>query len=243
MKNDVQRQMYLPYINHFLAERFSSLSLGAFESNAERAAKCHSPSWASKSFFGSPNGRVFASNLVVTRDEFVNAEHKDNDHSGYAFGLFSLIKRDTGKLYHRGRTSKHGYVKGARFVFSDYNVEVNFDKCDGVVEMVWATDINHYSTSSKTYNEDDERVQPEKADITRFGCSCQISKSIVDRINQITNMRGEMSDAEWETYREGLVENYADELHRKREMLHAQRKKDQMDQLRLKLKMCKWRAT
>lgn len=99
MENDLRRQMYLPYINHFLAERFASLSIGAFESNCHRAAKCRTPSWSSKSFFKSPNGRVFGSNFVVTRDEFANMIHVDNDHSGFTFGLFSLIHRDTGRLY------------------------------------------------------------------------------------------------------------------------------------------------
>ncbi len=35
---------------------------------------------------------------------------------------------------------------GSRFVFNDYNIEIDFDKCDGVVEMVWATDVTHQTT-------------------------------------------------------------------------------------------------
>jgi hypothetical protein len=186
MENNLRCQMYLPYINHFLAEKFASLSIGAFQSNCEQAAKCSAPS--SKSIFKSPNGCVFGFNFVITRDEFANKEHVDKNHSGYTFGLFSLIHQDTGRLYQSGRTSKHGYTKGAQFVFPDDNFEINFDACDGVVEMVWASNIRHYSTHSRNFTHDHQPIEPEEAKITQFGSSCQIATSIVQCLNQIPDM-------------------------------------------------------
>ena len=77
---------------------------------------------------------------------------------------------------------------------------MEFDGCDGVVEMVWASDIKHYSTHSETFTHDHQSIPPEDATITRFGLSCQISKSIIQRLNQITDMRGNRSDEEWEIH-------------------------------------------
>ncbi|EGG00875.1 uncharacterized protein MELLADRAFT_92935 [Melampsora larici-populina 98AG31] len=91
MEADLKRQDNLPQIESFFAERFSGLSLSAFESNAAIAAQTHAPSWANESFYVSPNAKVFGSNIVVTFDEFVNKRHKDCDETKYAFGLFSLI--------------------------------------------------------------------------------------------------------------------------------------------------------
>lgn len=115
-------------------------------------------------------------------------------------------------------------------------MEIDFDECDGVIEMVWASDVQHYSTHSKTYTHDHQPIPPEDAKITRFGSSCQIAKSIVARIKLLTDMRGDMCDQEWEVYRETLAENYADELLRKLQMLKDKKNKAEMEELKAKLK-------
>ncbi|EGG12441.1 uncharacterized protein MELLADRAFT_101673 [Melampsora larici-populina 98AG31] len=102
--------------------------------------------------------------------------------------------------------------------------------------MVWASDIKHYITHSKTFTHDHQPIQPEDANITRFGLSCQIAKSIVQRLNQITDMQGNRSDEEWEIYRETLVENYADELIRKCDMIKSEKQKAEMEAFKAKLK-------
>ncbi|EGG11473.1 uncharacterized protein MELLADRAFT_91027 [Melampsora larici-populina 98AG31] len=91
MEADLKRQGNLPVIESFFAERFSSLSLFAFDSNATLAAQTNAPSWGNQSFYVTPNSKVFGSSIVVTCDEFVNKKHKDRDASKYAFGLFSLV--------------------------------------------------------------------------------------------------------------------------------------------------------
>lgn len=223
MEKDLKRQKNLPYIQNFLAGRFSSLALGAFRSNHELCAKL-GVCWAAKRFFNkSPNGRAFGANFVMTRDEWYNKLHKDRDATGYSYGLFGLIHRTTGKPYRRGKTSRHGYVKGGYFSFPEYNISVGFEHCDGVVEMVWATDVEHQTTSSSTFNANGERVDPKDSKITRFGSSCQVSKSIVQRINKLNTLRGDMDDEAWELFCESKIENYVNDIKRKCQVLRKQR--------------------
>ncbi|EGG08830.1 uncharacterized protein MELLADRAFT_84396 [Melampsora larici-populina 98AG31] len=99
MDKDLRCQKNLPYIQQFLAGQFSSLALGAFQSNVELCAKYSNFSWASIFFFNSLNGNVFGANFGMTHNKWNNTAHKDPHATGYSFGLFVLIKRLTGKLY------------------------------------------------------------------------------------------------------------------------------------------------
>lgn len=76
MEKDLRQQQNLPYVQHFLAGRFSSLSLEDFQSNHEICAKL-GLSWASHQFFNSPNRQAFCGNFVMTRDEWYNKIHED----------------------------------------------------------------------------------------------------------------------------------------------------------------------
>ncbi|EGG05986.1 uncharacterized protein MELLADRAFT_87489 [Melampsora larici-populina 98AG31] len=214
MEKDLRRQQNLPYIQNFLAGQFSSLSLEAYQSNYKIGAKL-GLSWASNRSFNSPNGQAFGGNFVMTRDEWYNKAHKDCDATGYSYGLFGLIKRGTGKLYRCGSKSRHGYVKEGHFSFPEYNIQVSFEDCDGVVEMVWAMDVEHQTTESTTHGANGDRVKPRQSKITQFGSLCQVSKLIVQRINLILNKRSAMNEEEWVEYRESKVENYADKIKRK----------------------------
>ena len=119
MQEDLTRQGNLPAIEDFFAERFSGLSSYAFKSNAEIAASTGAPSWAGQSFYVSPNAQVFASNIAVTFDEFVNASHTNNDITQYAFGFFTHINRQTGKLYSLKNNEYQGNVVGDSFHLDD----------------------------------------------------------------------------------------------------------------------------
>ncbi|EGG01036.1 uncharacterized protein MELLADRAFT_92771 [Melampsora larici-populina 98AG31] len=219
MEEDLKRQGNLPAIESFFAERFSSLSLFAFESNATLAAQSNAPSWANESFYVSPNSKVFGSNIVVTCDEFVNKKHKDRDSSKYAFGLFSLVDRATGKLYQRGLTAPRGDTLGARFILDDYNVDVNLDASDGVIEMLWNSQIHHRTSASKTYDVDHKQISVETAEITRFGCSCQISQALVNRLDKVKALRSTMSEEDWDTYQASVLTGYKEQAHKKMKAL------------------------
>lgn len=93
------RQDDLPWVHNFQAERTSSLSLHAYESNRDVAMKTCAPSWGSKEpvpgtkeWTKSPNGQVFVgSSTIVTSGGFRNAPHCDYDATGFASGFFCLI--------------------------------------------------------------------------------------------------------------------------------------------------------
>ncbi|EGF97881.1 uncharacterized protein MELLADRAFT_69697 [Melampsora larici-populina 98AG31] len=61
MEEDLKRQGNLPRIESFFAERFSGLSLSAFESNTSIAARTHAPSWANESFYWTESPGTFTS--------------------------------------------------------------------------------------------------------------------------------------------------------------------------------------
>ncbi|EGG00995.1 uncharacterized protein MELLADRAFT_92839 [Melampsora larici-populina 98AG31] len=219
MEADLKRQGNLPEIESFMAERFSGLSLHAFESNASIAARTNAPSWASESFYVSPNAKVFGSNIVVTCDQFVNKKHKDKDCSKYVFGLFGLVDRASGRLYQRGKTAPRGTIMGGRFVLNDYNVDVNLEASDGVIEMIWNSQVHHQTTASKTFNADAMQVAPEDAEITRFGCACQISQALVNRLDNVKALRSEMSEEDWVTHQSSVLTGYKEQAHKKMKAL------------------------
>lgn len=215
MQEDLTRQGNLPAIEDFFAERFAKLSTYAFESNAEIASRTGAPSWAAQSFYVSPNAQVFASNIAVTFDEFVNAPHNDNDLTRYSFGFFTRINRKTGQLYSLKNNKFQGNAVGSCFFLDDYNVMVDYDACDGVVEMLWNSHIEHHTSNSETYDAQNVRVVPSRGKVTRFGCACQINQTLVDRINQVNEMRGNMNDEEWSIFRGTLLTGYPEEARKK----------------------------
>ncbi|EGG08672.1 uncharacterized protein MELLADRAFT_61756 [Melampsora larici-populina 98AG31] len=147
MEADLKRQGNLPAIESFFAERFSGLSLYAFESNAALASRTNAPSWASESFY------------------------------------------------------------------------VDLDSSDGVVEMLWNSQVHHHTSRSKTYNALKEQVQPESAEITRFGCSCQISQALVNRLEKVKIQQEAMSESEGQAYQARVLTGYAEQAHLKMKKL------------------------
>lgn len=73
--------------------------------------------------------------------------------------------------------------------------------------------VEHYTSQSITYNEYGEETHPTKCRITRYGSSCQISQTLVDRISLFEEDRDKegMSSSEWEAYRRSRVKAYEQE--------------------------------
>ncbi|EGG04323.1 uncharacterized protein MELLADRAFT_89499 [Melampsora larici-populina 98AG31] len=219
MQEDLECQENLLEIENFFAERFSGLSSYAFQSNADLAKATNAPSWAGESFYVSPNATVFSSNVTVTFDQFTNKKHKDRDATEYAFGFFSLIDRKTGGLYERGPSAPRGNVLGSCFVLDDYNLEVDLDACDGVIELLWRTKVHHRTTPSKTFNARKEVIAPELAEVRRFACSVQISQALVDRISKVYEMREGMTSEKWVEYRDSKLHGWGFEARKKMKAL------------------------
>ncbi|EGG02568.1 uncharacterized protein MELLADRAFT_66274 [Melampsora larici-populina 98AG31] len=216
MQEDLTCQGNLPAIKDFFAERFVNLSSYTFESNTEIASRTGAPLWAGQAFYVSPNAQVFASNIAVTFDKFVNAPHNNNNISRYSFGFWICINCKTGKLYSLKNAEFKGNNVGSCFFLDDYNIVVDYDECDGVVEMLWNSHIEHHTSNSETYNARNVTVVPPRGKITRSGCACQINQTLVDRINQVNEMRGDMNDEEWNNFRGTLLTGYPEEARKEK---------------------------
>lgn len=142
---DGDRMVEFHKLRDFWSERFSSLSLKTFKSNQALAFDANIPGFDDLKWSTTPNGSVFASNLVVTSQCFYNESHTDNNHSKHAFGMFGNIFQETGQLYDLEAAEKFGDVKKCSFVIEEYNVEIDYDVCNGVVEMIWDTTVSLYS--------------------------------------------------------------------------------------------------
>ncbi|EGG04330.1 uncharacterized protein MELLADRAFT_72421 [Melampsora larici-populina 98AG31] len=149
--------------------------------------------------------------MVVSCDGFYNEPHTDNDHTRYAFGINCLIDRETGKPYQLEGSENKGLICGSSFILGDFDIVVDHDRCDGIYETLWDTQVEHYTAESITYDEHGHEISPTKCAITRFGTSCQISKSLVERINIVEKERDKMKPTEWEAYHKSRVRTLEEE--------------------------------
>lgn len=138
---DEIRMATFHWIRDFLAERFSSLALSVFKSNLEIGLITKVPGFDDVEWQDTPNGKVFASNMVVSCDGFYNEPHTDHDHTRYAFGINCLIDRETGKPYQLEGSENKGSIVGSLFVLKDFDIAVDYDRCDGIYETVWDSQV------------------------------------------------------------------------------------------------------
>lgn len=215
----------LPDIERFLKERFIKLSTTTYEKNCETAAEVNSPSWAASNFFSRPNGQTFGANLVVTRDGFANAAHKDRDATGHSLGLFGLVHRDTGQLYRDVSDQSRAWrVDDAYFRFKDYNFQIHLAQQNRAIEILWATDERHQSTISLTYNPFGLPVPPSRAPMTHFGSSVQVSRSIVSRLRKVKALCQNRVGEQWHFEGERHLQNYKDVMAKKIQVILAKKR-------------------
>lgn len=159
---DEIRMATFHWIRDFLAERFSSLALSVFKSNLEIGLITKVPGFDDVEWQDTPNGKVFASNMVVSCDGFYNEPHTDHDHTRYAFGINCLIDRETGKPYQLEGSENKGSIVGSLFVLKDFDIAVDYDRCDGIYETVWDSQAEHYTAESVTYDKHGDEISPKK---------------------------------------------------------------------------------
>jgi hypothetical protein len=152
IQTDKERMEEFHRIRDFWAEQFSSLSLKVFKTNVALASKAKVPGFHDLTWQSTVNGRVFATNLVVTCDGFHNHPHTDKDHTRYAFGMWSLIERATGAPYDKekgGRFGKEegvklGDIRGTQFCIDSFRIQVGIGVCNGVYNLLWDTTVCDY---------------------------------------------------------------------------------------------------
>ncbi|EGF97286.1 uncharacterized protein MELLADRAFT_86101 [Melampsora larici-populina 98AG31] len=225
IKQDIDRMKIMPDVDKFISDLFSYLVLSQFKANLQLAQQ-YGVSWASAKFFNSVSQSSCGSNLVITRDEFANASHPDLDESGCAIGLFCLMERDSGKVIYPQETKNPApyHIEGAYFHLDNYNTKIRLSHHPKII--VWNTKTYHHSSHSQTLDSSGKRVSPQQANLTNFGSSIQVSKTIVDRIRGMRKEKDNMSDEVWEDFKQRRVNNYSDEIEKRLKLLKKQQKLD-----------------
>lgn len=212
VKLDEDRMKEIPEHTEFWATVFYSLSSFAFTENVKLGHVEKLPSFSDPFWTGNtPAGLVWASNISITSKGFHNESHVDNDLSVYAFGVFCYCLSDTGEIYLRSQNPEMGDVKGASFWLDKYHIKIDFDHCDGVIEMLWRSDTHHHSSCSTTRDANGSPIDPKKAAFTRFGSSCQINRNFVNQVRFMVAAKETMTPTEWDTFLHDSFKDYEQE--------------------------------
>ena len=126
--------------------------MAGFEQNKKEACDAYMPSFSGPELFTLPNSFTFGSNMVFTRNEFINAPHIDDDCTGLALGFFFMAHRETGHLYFPNSAKSPVDIQGAFMAFPEYGFAVKLAQPNVGLEMTWAVNELHNSLPSKTFN-------------------------------------------------------------------------------------------
>ncbi|KAF8600356.1 hypothetical protein BDV93DRAFT_608749 [Ceratobasidium sp. AG-I] len=103
-----------------------------------------------------PRRKSSGSNLTVTRGDFSNVFHLDNDASPFAFGIWFLTDSD-GELVMDGETTAAA-VDGGQFVLPDFKLAIDFGSCAGKVDMMWRGSKDLHATARSTTTKGFQRI-------------------------------------------------------------------------------------
>ena len=118
---------------------------------------------------------TFGSNLTYSMEDFSNCFHKNNDFNSYSFGIWVPTFSETSKL---AKKEKNFDCKGGQFLLGSYKVCIDFNACDGIVEMIWRGRSDFYCTIPSTTS----------LMHTRIGTSVQINNTLVQRMKTLLEM-------------------------------------------------------
>lgn len=237
MVADIKRMLLMPAIEKFTSSLFHALASVKHAANLAIGQAC-GVSWASANFLNELKLCSIGSNLVITRDEFVNAPHEDDDATDNAIGFFCLMERDSGNLL-LPDDSRPFQIHNSIFRFPEYNINVKLGHFPKII--VWNTKVRHHSTESQTRCHPSRKLcTPKAANLTNFGSSIQIPKSMLNRVNKVEAARGNMTEAEFKAYQASRFRTYSQEIQsRISELLEAnkmpQADKDLIDSLLARL--------
>lgn len=130
----------------FYRDGLAALYPGGFQKLHGFAQECVKFDWFSRLFFNGsldsnkilgfhqldPNSidlSAFATSLIITREDFANYQHRDNDIVDLAYGLWWAASWDeTTKRYVLSEDCDHDKIPGGSFLFSNYGYGVRFEK-------------------------------------------------------------------------------------------------------------------
>ena len=134
---------------------------------------------------------------------------------------------------------------GAKFIMvvGDFEFKIDINAAD-LVELIWATDVNHYTSHTLFSPEEQKKLTTLRGAITRlknkaravgksggttslegqhvvaYASSSQITSAVVQAMNNIMDMQGDMDDEAWERYHPTIAGTYDEQLKRKIDSYH-----------------------
>ena len=123
--------------------------MAGFEQNKKDAFDAYAPFFSGLDLFTLPNSFTFASNMVFTPNEFINAPHVDDNFTGLALGFFFMAHRETGLLYFPDPAKSPVDIRGAFMAFPKYGFAVKLAQQNVGLEMTWAVNEVHHSLRQK----------------------------------------------------------------------------------------------
>ncbi|RPA85268.1 hypothetical protein BJ508DRAFT_322712 [Ascobolus immersus RN42] len=160
---------HLNVIHEKIARLFYAISPSLFEKQQQELEDFGTP--AAGHSFGENNLQwKFCSNMTYTCGGFSNTPHWDRDASGRTFGAFAPTDKEGNLL---SAAEGHIGTTGYDFVNLPYKTKVRMAGIDGILLLVWGGPTDGHCTTTG--------FLPEGLD--RMGFSCQISKSLVSRVD------------------------------------------------------------
>ncbi|KAF9528575.1 hypothetical protein CPB83DRAFT_854378 [Crepidotus variabilis] len=160
----------LPVVGKAFMEGFSSLYPGGYQSMRETALSEGTPSFADTDFVDKPGAKSlvpFGISLAITREDFSNYLHTDRDYTADAYGWWWPAQWDNqSKRYVFNEKVSHQDIKGGCFIWGDYGFGVDFERCEGLVEIYWRGKTDYHGTLKSV----------SKSGATRFGTSTQLTE-------------------------------------------------------------------
>lgn len=153
-----------------------------------------------------------------------------------------MMEEKTKKYVHK----QHPQV-GAQFVIvvGNFQFKIDINAAD-LVELLWATDVTHYTNHALFSPEEQKEVTKSQCRITTaknrarkvvqsggsveatlegqyvvaYACSSQITLAVVEAMKSIMDMQGNMDDEAWESYHPTIAGSYDEQLERKIDSHH-----------------------
>jgi len=134
----------------------------------ERLAQRHQvPSFGDVDFTGNEIFDYFANCMSITRNNFANFSHIDNDLVGITYGWWWAAHKNALGTFSRHPNIDHDQIRGGEFTWPEYGFGVQFEKCVGLVEIYWRGKKDRHVTLASTSDQS----------VTRFGTSIQLTEA------------------------------------------------------------------
>jgi hypothetical protein len=92
----------------------------------------------------------FVGNLTFMMNDFNNSFYTNRDYNFCAYKIWAPMFKESSRL---ASTAEEFECNGGEFVISPYNICIDFWTCDGIIKIIWRSNLDHHKTfisSTKT---------------------------------------------------------------------------------------------